>query len=238
MKWSGLGTIALAAVVAMGCERNTANERDDGVLGDREARDTAGTSGDDARNADPDRPGDLGLGLGGAPDSREFVNEVSMVSHAEVQLATLALQRAQSAEVKQFAQMMIRDHTRSGTELKQAVAQHNVTMTEHMDDTHQSLMDRLENLLGDEFDREYMAAMVEGHRDAKDLMESRANDRRPTGTPGSQADNHDEALDNAVSQWASKTLPTVNQHLQRAEEIRDKVSGTRATTGTPGTKND
>jgi putative membrane protein len=235
MKWTGLGTLALAAVVAIGCERNTANDRDD-VRDDRDARETTGTAGDDI-GGDADDRGFGDLGLGAAPDSREFVREVSMVGHAEVQLAQLAAQRAQSADVKQFAQMMIRDHTKASNELKQAVSRHNVSMAEHVDDKHQSLMDRLKTLRGAEFDREYMAAMVEGHRDARDLIGSRADDRRTTGTSGNRADNRDEALDNAVNQWAAKALPTVDQHLRRAEEIRDTLSGTRATSTTQGSKN-
>jgi len=262
MKWTGLGVIALAAVVAIGCERNTADDRDESVLENRDDRGRVGTSGigDDDRGLGGDGAG-VNLGLAGPRDSREFVTEVSMVNHAEVEMAQLALQRAQSAEVKQFAQMMIRDHTKAGNELKQAVSRHNVTVTAHMDDKHQSVMDRLKTLRGAEFDREYMNAMVEGHQDAKNLISSRADatgtagsttnrtgttgmdnrtgtttgttgaDRNRGGTTGTAQD-HNQALDTAVSQWASKTLPTVEQHLQRAQQIRDKVSGTAGTAGT------
>lgn len=217
MKWTSLGVVALAAAVAIGCERNRAtDDLDDeaGVSG--AAEDTTRADADDQRPAT-----DLGRIGGGA---REFVHDVSEVNHAELEMAQLAVERAQSAEVKQFAQMMIRDHTNAGNELKQAMSRHNVDMAMQMDPKHQSLMERLKNLRGAEFDREYMTAMVEGHQDARDLIESRAGDSRATGTAGNQADNHDEALDNAVEQWATKTLPAVEQHLKRAEEIRDQLA--------------
>ena len=234
MKWTGLGAIALAAVVAIGCERNTANDRDDATLRAGDDRSSVGTAGTADHGADDAGADDrLTLGLGGARDSRGFVNEVSMVNHAEIEMAQLASQRAQSPDVKQFAQMMIRDHTKAGNELKQAVSGHDVQMPAHMDDKHQSVMDRLKNLRGAEFDREYMNAMVEGHQDAKNLISSKANDRGATGTTGTsgtqstRSDNHDQALDTAVSKWATKTLPTVEQHLQRARDIRDKVNNSR-----------
>ena len=225
MKWTSLGVIALATAVAIGCERNTANDD----LGDREEVGTSGVADDDTTLADADdqrATTELGRTSGGA---REFVHDVSVVNHAEVEMAQLAVERAESPEVKQFAQMMIRDHTRAGNDLKQAVSRHNVEVAMQMDAKHQSLMDRLKTLRGAEFDREYMNAMVEGHQDARDLIETRAGDRRttgPTGTTG-QAESHDEALDNAVKQWATKTLPTVEQHLKRAEQIRDEIASAR-----------
>jgi putative membrane protein len=227
MKLTVLGALALAAVVAVGCERNAVEDGDgDGVRTDRE---TIGTSGTPGEGRDRD-----GLSLGIGPrDPREFVQEVSTVNHAEVVLAKLAMERAQSADVKQFAQMMIRDHTRAGKELASAVARHNVHVTASLDDKHQALNDRLRNLRGAEFDREYMNAMVDGHEHAGDLIESKADDRRPraTGTSGAQADrpaDSDEALDMAVSQWATKTLFTVERHLERAREIRAGLSGGNA----------
>jgi putative membrane protein len=226
MKWTSLGVIVLATAVAIGCERNTSDE-------DLDNRDEIGTSGaadDGSTRADADdQRTTSGLGRT-AVAAREFVHDVSIVNHAEVEMAQLALERAGDQEVKQFAQMMIRDHTKAGNELKQAVSRHNVELTMQMDAKHQSLVEKLKELRGPEFDREYMSAMVEGHRDARDLIDSRAGDARATGTAGtagSQAENHDEALDNAVKQWATQTLPAVERHLKRAEEIRDRIAGAR-----------
>ena len=207
MKWTGLSAFVLAAVVAIGCERDTAD------------RDTTGTSGTLGEG--------LSLGIGAPRDPREFVQEVSTVNHAELMLAQLALERAQSPAVKQFAQMMIRDHTSAGKELAQAVSRHNVKTAASLDDQHQAIHDRLKDLRGAEFDREYMNVMVDGHEHAEDLIESKADERtRATGTSGAQADraDDDDALEMAVSQWAAKTLPTVERHLERAKDIRAGLS--------------
>jgi predicted outer membrane protein len=95
------------------------------------------------------------------------------------------------------------------------------------------VFDRLSQLRGAEFDREYMKAMVEGHEKVKSMLTDRAkSDRgavsrnRATGTTGTTGDS--TQLDTAVNQWASKSLPTVEQHLEKAKQIRD---GAAAHTG-------
>jgi putative membrane protein len=159
--------------------------------------------------------------------------------NAEVELGKLAAERAQSADVKQFAQMMIRDHSKANDELKQVASRENMSVsTPAMDQKHQQLMTKLRTLRGAEFDREYMRAMVDGHKEAQSLLGDRAdrggNNARnqrgtgATGTSGSAAAGGSTQLDTAVNQWASKTLPTVEQHLQRAEQIHSKLEGGNA----------
>ncbi len=57
-----------------------------------------------------------------------------------------------------------------------------------------------------------MTAMVEGHKEVRPPS--------PKGTSGAAGD---AQLDARVNQWASKTLPAVNQHLQKAESISAQV---------------
>ena len=64
-----------------------------------------------------------GQGSGGdksslSPADRRFAIEAAHAGMAEVDLGILAAERAASPDVKQFAQRMIDDHTRSGDELK------------------------------------------------------------------------------------------------------------------------
>jgi putative membrane protein len=140
---------------------------------------------------------------------------------AEIQLGKLAAERAMNSEVKQFAQRMIADHTKGGDELKQSASKLNIPYPTDLDDEHQELYDRLSKLRGQEFDREYISAMADGHQDVVDELEGRARtDRQPSGPTGTtgRADDSD-----AISQWASKTLPTVREHLERAKQIQEKI---------------
>lgn len=198
MKLTGWAAVACAALLVVGCERSRGVDNDN---------DAVGTSGQ------------LQAPHGATADARHFATSAMMAGNAEVKLGQMASQRAQSPEVKQFAEMMVRDHSKSGAELKQAVRAHDVAAPEGLDDKHQRLMDRLSKLNGAEFDREYMKAMVEGHTEVKSMLEDRSEHSRPTGTSGAAA----TQLDTAVNQWASKALPTVGQHLQKAQQIRAKL---------------
>ena len=157
-----------------------------------------------------------------AADARHFADQAMMANTAEVKLGELAAKRAQSAAVKEFAQMMVRDHTKAKNELKQAVKGYNIAEPTQLDTKHQALYDKLSQLNGAAFDREYMAAMLDGHREVKGMLSARA-DQPPAakGTSGSTSD--DARLGNAVTQWAGKALPVVSQHLQKAEQINNQV---------------
>jgi len=81
-------------------------------------------------------------------------------------------------------------------------------------------------LQGQEFDRAYMKAMVEGHDEVHEQLLQQAgwiSTRNDTSVPAAVGTSGSTSGDSGVRQWAIKTLPTVQQHLQRAREIRDKV---------------
>jgi putative membrane protein len=69
------------------------------------------------------------------------------------------------------------------------------------------LRDRLSMLSGNEFDREFMDAMVEAHEQTVKKLEDRADD-----SP------------DPLQQFAATVLPTVQQHLEQAKEIRAKLT--------------
>jgi putative membrane protein len=177
-----------------------------------------------------DEPGSVGTSgeadqaHGATADARHFVEKAGIAGAAEVKLGQLAMEHAQSSQVKEFAQMMVRDHSKAGNELKQAVSRHNVSMPTALDDEHQRLYDRLSKLHGSEFDREYMQAMVDGHMKVESLIESRTRPQsradRSHGATGTTGTTADTQLDVTVNQWANKALPTVEQHLQKAQQIR------------------
>jgi len=188
-----------------------------GRLDGNETTSTTGTTRSDSAAYRDDTS--LTAGTSGQTSaSGSFAEQAMMANTAEVKLGELAAAHAQNSAVKQFAQMMVRDHTKAENELKQAVKGHHIEEPTHLDAKHQALYDKLNQLKGADFDREYMAAMVAGHRDVKNMLTVRANQANTAqGTSGSSSD--DVQLENAVNRWASKALPVVSQHLQKAEQI-------------------
>jgi len=158
--------------------------------------------------------------------AREFINNMAIAGMAEVQLGEVASERGQDPDVKAFGQMMVTDHTKADEALKQVASQASVQLPTQLDEKHRELADRLMKLQGQEFDRAYMKAMVEGHDEVHEQLLQQAgwiSTRNDTSVPAAVGTSGSTSGDSGVRQWAIKTLPTVQQHLQRAREIRDKV---------------
>ena len=140
-------------------------------------------------------------------DAKGFMTTAAESGMAEVQLGQLAAKKAQSADVKQFAQKMITDHTKANSELKQLAEKEIVSLPTELNAKHKDLMTKLQGLSGAEFDREYMKAQVEDHEKAVSLFQNQTDD-------GEDAD---------IKAFASKTLPTLKSHLEMAKSINDKL---------------
>jgi putative membrane protein len=177
--------------------------------------------------------------------ARDFINEMAIANMAEVELGRLATSRARSADVKAFGEMMVKDHTQANMDLSRIASQMNVTLPKELDQKHKDLSAKLSKLTGAAFDREYVAAMVMGHQEVEGKLRARATtkttstspgastattgtsstpgstlpgDKATTGTSGSAPQGERD-----VNEWATKTLPTVQHHLNRAKELQKTV---------------
>jgi putative membrane protein len=152
-----------------------------------------------------------------ASSPTDFIKNAAGVGMAEVQLGTLAQERASSDDVKTFAKRMVDDHTKANTELEKIAQKKHVTLPKELDAKHKALYDRLSKLSGSEFDRAYMNEMLSGHREVVAEFQRE--------TKSSDAD---------VRDFATRTLPTIEQHLASAEQI--KIMAAKDTgTSTAGT---
>ena len=211
MRSTGLVAVALAASIAVACGGNR-NDNNTTTADNPNANATVGTGGEV-------RADDANARENAAPRGvQNWVQDIVRHNTAEIELGKIASERATNAQVKDYGAMMVRDHTMAGNELKQAIAG-NIQVQEQMDEKHQDLAKKLNGLRGNEFDREYMNAMVDGHKEVKDMLDDRANEKA-----------NNEQVENAVNQWAAKTLPKVEQHLQQAAQLRDRLSDRRNTT--------
>lgn len=218
MKFRGLLALACAGALMAGCNGNRASNTT--ATGNE-----AGTTGT--------------AGGGISASDKNWVNDQLSDGTAEVELAKMAKEHASTSDVKQFAQMMIDDHTKAGDQLKQIAATYAIPQDVKIDDKHKDLMETLSKLTGPDFDKEYMNAMVDDHQDAVQDLRSRVDENRSlsdriTGkNPESAASVKPEAADNhvdaSINQWAANTLPTVEHHLDRAKQIKDTLDNNRAT---------
>ena len=158
---------------------------------------------------------------------RDFVDDLSIAGMAEVELGRMAMERSANADVKQFGDMMVKDHSKAGDELKQIAMKYAIPIPAGLDQPHQDLETKLSNLKGAEFDREYMKAMVEGHEDVVDRLQTRASEDRVGENKGAvEPERSDNPVEASINQWAANALPTVRHHLDEAKRIHDRLGRT------------
>lgn len=94
-----------------------------------------------------------------------FVAQIGAADLLEIEAARIALQKAQSPEVKAFAQTMIDDHTRSSADLKAAIAQAGLNLAPPgaLSPESRAKLDQLSRTAPDEFDKAYLTLQVEAH---------------------------------------------------------------------------
>jgi putative membrane protein len=95
-------------------------------------------------------------------EDQTFVKEAGIGGMAEVELSKLA-QKSENADVKSFADRMIRDHTKANQELTTIATGLGVNAPKALDPEHERMRQKLQGLHGKSFDEQYMQGMVEDH---------------------------------------------------------------------------
>ena len=137
----------------------------------------------------------------------EFVVSAADAGILEVQLGTLALTKATSSIVKQFAQTMIDDHTKANEELKTLSESKNITLPTILSEKHQKKVSDLEEKSGSDFDKEYSDLMVKDHKDVVDMFKKAA----------------DKCNDAELKAWAAGKISPLEHHLSMAENVKEQV---------------
>jgi len=135
---------------------------------------------------------------------KKFVRDAAQGGMAEVELGKLATEKASSDDVKKFGQRMVDDHTKAGDQLKQVASSEGVQLPQGLSAKDKLTKERLSKLSGEQFDKAYMADMVKDHtQDVADFQRESKSGSDP-----------------AVKDFASQTLPTLQDHLKQAKRDR------------------
>jgi putative membrane protein len=143
-----------------------------------------------------------------ATSDQSFLKEAAAGGLAEVELGQLAAEKSSNPEVKKFAERMVTDHGKANDQLKEIAAQKGIELPTEPSAKHKATKERLSKLSGDEFDKAYMSNMLSDHK--KDVAAFRKEST--------------EGKDPVLKEFATKTLPTLEEHLKDAESISPKVS--------------
>ena len=151
---------------------------------------------------------------------QKIVMDMARANMAEVEAGKIAVNKAQSPEVKADAQRMIDDHTKALTDVTNLAQIKGVTLPTELDAKHKAMAAKLSKMEGEAFDREYMKqAGVNDHTKVHAMLKKDAA----------------RAKDPEVKALASKLMPTVEEHLTSARSMPMAKKGTDTSRGTSGT---
>ncbi len=140
-------------------------------------------------------------------DDKDFILKAHNGGLTEIETSKLAKKTSSNDSIKAFAQDMIDDHKKADAKLKKIAKDLNVTVPKDLDAEHQAQVDQLKNAKGGDFDQKYVAIQDKGHNETIAAFQK-------------EADNGDNSQ---LKDFAAKTLPELQMHLQKIKALEAKV---------------
>jgi putative membrane protein len=206
MKNRILIAVTVLALAAAGCAKNETNTTDTSSASSTSVSttDTSATTS----TTDTSGAGMTGGTASALSDAdKEFIMKAAQGGMAEVAGGQTAATNGASADVKSFGNRMVQDHGKANDELKQLATTKGLALPAETDADHKQKLDAMAKKTGKDFDKAYMEDMVADHE--KDVAEFQKASQN--------------AQDPDLKNWASKTLPTLQDHLKMAKDIHAKL---------------
>lgn len=141
-----------------------------------------------------------------------FVNKAGQIHMTEAHLGKLAQDRASAEDIKNFGRQLETDHKAAYQRLTQVAEGKGLTVPKAIDAEHQKTIDRMTNLSGERFDREFRRHQVQDHQKAIDFLRNAQQ----------------QLNDQQLKEYASALLPAFESHLQMARTLGTSQQGTQA----------
>jgi len=137
----------------------------------------------------------------------EFASAITNNALNKVNTGKMALEKSTNNRVKDFATILVNDHTKLGDELSQIAKDKKITLPpiSGMAEMHQA--NRLAMKQGNDFDKAYVDAMILDEKKALDICEA-----------GSK-----NCKDASLKAFAIKSLPVLKMHLDSAQAVRSSL---------------
>jgi putative membrane protein len=140
-------------------------------------------------------------------EDAETLVEAATSDMMEIQSSQKAATMATSAAVKEFAAMMIEEHTKMSNETKELAAKKGYVLPTSLS---QDKMDKLADMDKwdkKDWDEKYMEMQIDMHETSLREIKNR----------------HDRSNDADIKAWAVKAMSHVQMHLDRAKQLEDNV---------------
>jgi putative membrane protein len=154
-----------------------------------------------------------GPGTPGATSDAEIAHIATTANNADIDGANLAKTKAQNAEVKSFANLMISDHTAANEKAAQIAQQAGLQpadnpISQQMMADHQRAKQDLQARNGANFDKAYIAHEIQMHQQVLNALDQ-------TLIPNAQ--------NTELKTLLQQVRTTVEGHLKRAQDMQTKI---------------
>ncbi len=137
---------------------------------------------------------------------KDFLEDAAMGGMTEVALGKLAAEKASDPKVRQFAEMMVSDHTKLNADVKALAAKKKVQLPAALDKKHQEKIDDLSKETGKDFDEDYLECMTKAHKKTLALFEEARDDTK----------------DPDVKALAAQAIPVIKVHIAHLDKLNQK----------------
>ena len=137
----------------------------------------------------------------------QFASKAMIGGMTEVEMGKLAQSNGGSSDVKEYGKMLEKDHAAANADLRSIASAENLMLPTALDDEHAKNVKDMQAKKGADFDKAFIADMVEDHE--KDIAEFK------------EAANSNP--DQKIKDFAAKALPTLQKHLDKAKAIKSKM---------------
>jgi putative membrane protein len=141
----------------------------------------------------------------------KFVKTQAAAGKAEVKISELAVKKADRADVKALAAMLVTDHTAVNAELKALASKKGVELSAVISPAHAATFQKLEKLEGANFDKEFLSVIISDHKKCISNFKVASTDSKDTD----------------LRVWVDKTIPALKSHLEKAEALNVKALSAR-----------
>lgn len=138
---------------------------------------------------------------------KDFAKLAAQANRGEIEIGTLAQQKASNDAVKEFGKRMVEDHTNAGHELRNWSAQTNFMLPTGITADDSSTKSSLSSESGTQFDQKYMQSQLKDHKQVIAAFEKEIQDGQ----------------DPQLKQIAAKILPVLQDHVRLAEDVAGKL---------------
>jgi putative membrane protein len=136
------------------------------------------------------------------PDESFFKNAAE-AGMAEVEAGHMAQSKGSSQAVKDFAAMMVKDHSAANAKLKAIAVTKGVKLPNEPGMMQKTMMKKTDMKSGESFDKDYIQGQIKAHEDTVELLQKEI----------------DHGKDPEAKGFATETLPKVKAHLEKINAI-------------------